>query len=69
MTAIILGIVVIAIIIFIISVYNSLNERRNQIQNAFSSLDALFIKRSELIPNLVTIVKQYTNYEKDVLEK
>ncbi|GAA6768635.1 LemA family protein [Flavobacterium sp. CGRL1] len=69
MTAIILGIVVIAVIIFIISVYNSLNERRNQIQNAFSSLDALFIKRSELIPNLVTIVKQYTNYEKDVLEK
>ncbi|ABQ04914.1 LemA family protein [Flavobacterium johnsoniae] len=69
MTAIILGIVVIAIIIFIISVYNSLNVRSNQIQNAFSSLDALFIKRTELIPNLVTIVKQYTNYEKDVLEK
>ncbi|KRD08276.1 LemA family protein [Flavobacterium sp. Root901] len=70
MTAFILSIaVIVTIIIYIISVYNSLNTRRNQIQNAFSSLDALFIKRSELIPNLITIVKQYTNYEKDVLEK
>lgn len=70
MTAFILSIaIIVTIIIYIISVYNSLNTRRNQIQNAFSSLDALFIKRSELIPNLITIVKQYTNYEKDVLEK
>lgn len=67
--SLIIAIIVIAIIVSIISVYNSLNMRRNQIQNAFSSLDALFIKRSDLIPNLVTVVKQYTNYEKEVLEK
>lgn len=70
MTVFILSIAIIVIILIsVISVYNSLNTKRNQIQNAFSSLDALFIKRSDLIPNLVTIVKQYTNYEKDVLEK
>lgn len=56
-------------VVFVISSYNALNRKRNQIQNAVSSLDALFIKRSDLIPNLVTVLKQYTNYEKDVLEK
>nr|WP_294779648.1 LemA family protein [uncultured Flavobacterium sp.] len=65
----VITIITFALILYIISIYNSLNKRKNQIQNAFSSLDALFIKRSDLIPNLVTIVKQYTNYEKDVLEK
>jgi LemA protein len=57
------------LIIILVALYNRLNVRRNQIENAKSSLDALFIKRSDLIPNLVTIVKEYTSYERDVLDK
>jgi LemA protein len=60
---------VVLVIIMIISIYNSLNVRRNQIQNAISSLDALFIKRHDLIPNLITVVNQYTTHEKEILEK
>jgi len=57
------------VIMIIISNYNKLNTAKNQISNAQSSLDALFIKRSDLIPNLVAVVKQYMGFEKDTLEK
>jgi LemA protein len=52
-----------------ISAFNRLNRRKNQIDNAFSSLDALFIKRNDLIPNLIATVKQYMDFEREVLEK
>jgi LemA protein len=57
------------IIALFISAYNSLNRKRNQIENAKSSLDALFIKRNDLIPNLIEITMQYTRYEKETLDK
>ena len=58
------------ILVFVyISIFNKLKTRRNQIDNAFSSLDALFIKRSDLIPNLIATVKQYMNFERETLEK
>lgn len=68
-TLIILGIVIVVLLYLIVSNYNLLNLKRNQIENAKSSLDALFIKRSDLIPNLISTVKQYMNFEKDTLEK
>lgn len=66
-TMIILSVITI-IILIIISHFNTLNKKSNQIQNAISSLDALFIKRNELIPNLISIVKKYMDYEKDTLD-
>jgi len=67
--------VIVAIVVLLILVaayissFNTLNKRKNQINNAFSSLDALFIKRNDLIPNLVTTVKQYMEFERDTLDK
>lgn len=70
MTAIlILAGVVLLILMVYISNYNSIKRNRNQIENAKSSLDALFIKRNELIPNLVAVLEQYTQYEKGILEQ
>lgn len=57
------------LLIIFINNFNNLKMKKNQIQNAISSLDALFIKRSDLIPNLISVVKQYTTYEKDTLDK
>jgi len=65
---IVIAILVILLLIYI-NAYNTLNKRKNQIDNAFSSLDALFIKRNDLIPNLIATVKQYMNFEQDVLNK
>lgn len=66
-------IVIVAILLILalayISAYNKLKKKRNQIENAFSVLDALFIQRNDLIPNLIATVKQYMEFERDVLEK
>lgn len=51
------------------SLYNKLGRLRNQIENAVSSTDALFIKRSDLIPNLIATAERYADFEKDTLEK
>ena len=59
----------VACILFYISLFNSLKTKRNQIENAFSVLDALFIKRSDLIPNLIAVAKQYMEFEQDVMMK
>ncbi len=56
-------------LIILIIFYNQLTQKRNQIENAISSTDALFIKRSDLIPNLIATVKKYMQFEGDTLEK
>ncbi|NDV97213.1 LemA family protein [Dysgonomonas sp. 521] len=67
---IIIGIVILVLLIMVyINSYNILNKRKNQIDNSFSVLDALFIKRNDLIPNLVATVKQYMEFERDTLDK
>ena len=68
-TLIILFAVLLVLIVVLAANYNRLNTRRNQIENAKSSLDALFIKRNDLIPNLITVTKQYMSYEKSLLDK
>jgi LemA protein len=71
-TSVILSAIVALIFILLIvyiKQFNSIKITRNQIENAKSSLDALFIKRNELIPNLVVVLEKYTDFEKDVLEK
>lgn len=55
--------------LFLIFLYNQLVKNRNQIENSISSLDALFMKRSDLIPNLVEVVQQHMKFEDDMLTK
>jgi LemA protein len=62
-------IIIILIIIIGVSFYNSLISKRNQVSNAFSSIDVMLKKRYDLLPNLVETVKQYAKYEEDVLTK
>lgn len=66
---IVLSISLILVVVFYSNYFNKIKTSRNQIDNALSSLDALLIKRHDLIPNLITLLKQYMSYEKDTLEK
>ena len=61
-----IGIVVI-LLIFIISIYNSLVRAKNIVKEAFSGIDVQLQKRFELIPNLVDTVKAYNQHEADTL--
>lgn len=62
-------IIVAIIAIIAIGMYNSLIGKKNQVANAFSAIDVMLKKRFDLIPNLVEVVKQYTQYEGDTLTK
>ena len=62
-TLIILG----AIILYIIFMYNSLIVLRTRIKNAWSQIDVQLKRRYDLIPNLVNTVKGYVKHEKTVL--
>ena len=65
---IILLIVVVALAIYLISAYNGLIRRRNQIENAWSQIDVQLKRRLDLIPNLVETVKGYASHEKETLD-
>jgi len=65
---IILLIVVVALAIYLISAYNGLIRRRNQIENAWSQIDVQLKRRLDLIPNLVETVKGYAAHEKETLD-
>ena len=51
----------------VIWLYNSLINKKNQVQNAFGGIDALLKKRYDLIPNLISAVKTYMKHEAGVL--
>ena len=61
--------IVLVFLIFMIVIYNSLIYRKNQIENIKGSIDALLKKRYDLIPNLVSAVKVYMNYESKLLKE
>jgi LemA protein len=68
---VVLGIVILAIVIFIALVaggYNALVRLRNQVKNAWAQIDVQLKRRHDLIPNLVETVKGYKTFERETLE-
>lgn len=65
---ILLGIILV-LIIFIISIYNSLVTLKQRVKNSWSQIDVQLQRRFDLIPNLVESVKGYMSHESDVLTK
>lgn len=60
---------VLFIVIVFIAIYNSFIKKKNQVENAFSSIDVMLKKRYDLIPNLIETVKSYMKHEKELLTK
>lgn len=61
--------VVVALALFVVIIYNSLIRLRLQVKNAWSQIDVQLKRRHDLIPNLVEAVKGYMQYEQDTLTK
>lgn len=49
--------------------FNNLVAKKNQVDQAFSSVDVLLKKRCDVIPNLVSIAKTYMEFEERTLVK
>lgn len=58
---------IVLLIFMVVGLYNRLVIRRNEVNNAFGSIDAMLKKRFDLLPNLVETTRQYMNYEKSLL--
>ena len=69
--SLLLGIVIIiaALIIWAIFIYNGLIRLRNQVAEAWSDIDVQLKRRYDLIPNLLESVKGYKEYESGTLQK
>ena len=59
--------VLVLIVLYVISTYNSFKTLENNVEEGFSTMDVYLKKRWDLIPNLVETVKGYTKHEKDTL--
>ncbi|MBQ9834663.1 MAG: LemA family protein [Bacilli bacterium] len=65
---IILIVAVILIVMYVISVYNSLVSLRNKVKDQWAQIDVYLKRRFDLIPNLVETVKGYAKHEKQTFE-
>lgn len=66
---VIIAVVVVLVVIILILLYNAMLKRRNKVKTAFSSMDVMLKKRCDVMPNLVSMVKNYMEHESGVLTK
>jgi LemA protein len=59
---------IIALVVYAISIYNRLVTGRNRFKNAFAQIDVQLTRRHDLIPNLVEVAKGYMAHERETLE-
>ena len=66
--AIYLGLAIFALILvgWFFSVWNRLVRLEKDVDRAWSNVDTLLQQRFDMIPNMVTIVKQYADHEKGI---
>ncbi|MCW8873020.1 MAG: LemA family protein [Xanthomonadales bacterium] len=61
-------IVIVAAVLFGVTIYNRLVAGRNRYKNAFAQIDVQLTRRHDLIPNLVETAKGYIKHERETLE-
>ena len=60
--------IIVALILYVIGIYNSLVNLRNRVKNAFAQIDVQLTRRYDLIPNLIETVKGYMKHERETLD-
>lgn len=64
----VLLIVLAAVAVWAVGLYNGLVAARNGYKNAFAQIDVQLTRRHDLIPNLVEVAKGYIAHERQTLE-
>jgi len=68
-STIILLVVIVAAVLWAISVYNGLIAMRQRVNQAFADVDVQLRQRHDLVPNLVETVKGYAAHERGTLDE
>ncbi|QKK02244.1 MAG: LemA family protein [Pseudomonadota bacterium] len=61
-------VLLVALLIWGIVIFNRLVRVRNLVRNGFADIDVQLQRRHDLVPQLVTAVRAYANFERRVLE-
>ena len=64
----IIVLVLVALALYVIGIYNKLVTLKNRYQNGFSQIEVQLKRRYDLIPNLVETAKAYLSHERATLE-
>ena len=68
-TLTVVGVLVVAVILWFIATYNAFVRLRNLVEEAWRQVDVELHRRHDLIPNLVETVKGYASHERGVFEE
>jgi LemA protein len=67
-STIVILVIIAAIGLWAVSIFNNLVQLRNRFKNAFAQIEVQLKRRYDLIPNLVETAKAYMAHEKETLE-
>lgn len=62
-------VVIVALVFYVIVIYNTLVSYRNKFKNGFANIDNQLQLRYDLIPNLVETARTYMEHEKETLTR
>lgn len=61
--------IIVLIVVYALTLYNSFVKLNNKVKEAFSTMDVYLKKRWDLIPNIVETVNGYAEHEKNTLKE
>jgi LemA protein len=68
-TVIVLAFLILALLGYLVGVYNGLVRVGASVKLAWSNIDVLLVQRHDELPKLVEVCRQYMAYERDTLER